>query len=66
MKFKIDLKDKFDLIFVMVGIVLLLNGAFLRFFKYLLSPYLVEKLSYILGFEFIIFLTLLLIKIWRM
>jgi hypothetical protein len=65
MKFKIDLKNKFDLTIVTVGIILVLSGAFLRFFKYLLPPILTQQLSYLLGIEFIIFLILLSIKIWR-
>jgi hypothetical protein len=64
-KLKFDLKDRFDLLIIITGIILLISGAFLRFFKYLLYPTLIEKLSYFLGFEFILFLILLFIKIWR-
>jgi hypothetical protein len=65
MKLKFDLKNRFDLLILFVVIILITSGAFLRFFKYLLSPNLTEKLSYFLGFEFILFLIFLLIKIWR-
>jgi hypothetical protein len=65
MKFRFNLKNKFDLIILIAGIILLISGAFLRFFKYLISPALTQNLSYILGIEFIIFLIILSIKIWR-
>jgi hypothetical protein len=65
MKFTFDLKNKFDLTIIITGIIVLLSGGFLRFFKYMLSPTLTEQLSYLLGIEFIIFLTLLVIKIQR-
>lgn len=65
MKFRFNLKNKFDLIILIAGIILLISGAFLRFFKYFISPALTQNLSYILGIEFIIFLIILSIKIWR-
>jgi hypothetical protein len=65
MKIKFNLKNRLDLAILIAGVILLVSGAFLRFFKYMLSPPLIEQLSYVLGIEFIIFLTLLSIKIWR-
>jgi hypothetical protein len=65
MKFQFNLKNKFDLTIIIAGIILLLSGAFLRFFKYIMPPTITQQFSYFLGIEFILFLILLSIKIWR-
>ena len=65
MKFKFDLKNKLDLAIVISGIVLVMTGAFLRFFKYFFEPEKLEKITLLLIPEILIFLGLLAYKIWR-
>ncbi len=65
MKFKFDLKNKLDLAIVISGMILVLTGAFLRFFKYFFEPITLEKVTYALIPETLIFLGLLAYKIWR-
>jgi len=65
MKFKIDLKNKIDLAIIISGIILITTGAFLRFFKYFLTPVTLTNLTMILIPEFLVFLGLIVYKIWR-
>jgi len=45
--------------------LLLVTGAFLRFFKYSLTPQTLEKATYLLIPETVLVMILLLLKIWR-
>jgi len=62
---KFDLKNKIDLLIAIFGVVLILTGAFLRFFKYLFTPETTKNLTLILIPEVIILVILFTIKIWR-
>jgi len=62
---KFDFKNKLDYSIVIFTIILILTGAFLRFFKYFFTPETLEKLTYILIPEVFILGILLTIKIWR-
>ncbi len=66
MKFKFDLKNKLDLAILITGIIWILTGAFLRFFKYFFTPIEIEKMTLVLIPETLIFLGLIVYKIWRM
>jgi len=65
MKFKFDLKNKLDLSILICAIIWVLTGAFLRFFKYFFTPVELEKITLILIPETIMFLGLIIYKIWR-
>lgn len=62
---KFDLKNRLDLLIAISGGVLVVSGAFLRFFKYLFTPSTLTSLTYILIPETIIFITLLAIKLLK-
>ena len=66
MKFKFDLKNKLDLTILIVAIIWVVTGAFLRFFKYFFTPIELEKITLILIPETLILLGLIAYKIWRM
>ena len=66
MKFEFNLNNKLDLAIVISAFILVLTGAFLRFFKYFFTPLTLEKITLILIPESIIFLILIAYKIWRM
>jgi len=63
--FKFNLKNRLDLAILVTGIILVLTGAFLRFFKYFFPPVELTEITYILVPEFIIFILLITIKIWK-
>ena len=65
MKFKFDLKNRFDLLILICAIIWILTGAFLRFFKYFFTPVELEKITLILIPETLILFGLILYKIWR-
>ncbi|GAB6075086.1 hypothetical protein JCM15786_17430 [Nautilia lithotrophica] len=54
-----------DTALILSAIILILTGAFLRFFKYTLTPEIVNNLSYILLFEIVILLILIALKILK-
>jgi hypothetical protein len=60
-----DLKNKLDLAIIIATVILVTTGAFLRFFKYLLTPESLERFTFLLLPESIIVLILFTIKIWR-
>ena len=64
-KFSFDLKNKNDLAIIISTIILVFTGAFLRFFKYLLAPATLEKLTLVLIPETFVLILFLAIKIWR-
>ncbi|WP_457560043.1 hypothetical protein [Caminibacter sp.] len=64
-KFRFDLKNRLDLAIAISGGILLLTGAFLRFFKYFFTPIALEKATLILIPKAIVFAILLTIKLWR-
>ena len=66
MKFKFDLKNRLDLAILIVAIIWIFTGAFLRFFKYIFTPIELEKITLILIPETLILLGLIAYKIWRM
>jgi len=66
MKFKFDLKNRLDLAILIVAIIWVFTGAFLRFFKYFFTPLELEKITLILIPETLILLGLIAYKIWRM
>ena len=66
MKFRFDLKNKLDLAIVIIAIIWIITGAFLRFFKYFFTPIELQKITLILIPETLILLGLILYKIWRM
>ena len=66
MKFKFDLKNKLDLTILIVAIIWVVTGAFLRFFKYFFTPMELEKITLILIPETLILLGLIAYKLWRM
>ena len=66
MKFQFDLKNRLDLAILIVAIVWVFTGAFLRFFKYFFTPIELEKITLILIPETLILLGLIAYKIWRM
>jgi len=66
MKFEFNLNNKLDLAIAISAFILVLTGAFLRFFKYFFTPLTLEKITLILIPESIIFLILTAYKIWRM
>ncbi|MEO1959100.1 MAG: hypothetical protein ABGX23_06065 [Nautiliaceae bacterium] len=51
---KLNLKNRLDLLILISGGILVISGAFLRFFKYLFTPYTLTSLTYILIPETII------------
>ena len=63
--FKFDLNNKLDLAIILSAVLLVSTGAFLRFFKYLFTPLMLERVTFILIPEAIILAGLILIKIWR-
>ena len=65
MKIKFDLKDRLDLAIVIFTVIWVCTGAFLRFFKYLFTPEVLEKTTLILIPETLILLGLIAYKIWR-
>ncbi len=65
MKFKFDLKNRLDLATVIAAVVLVMTGAFLRFFKYFFTPSELEKITMILIPEILILSGLIIYKIWR-
>ena len=65
MKFKFDLKNRLDLSIIVSGTILVVTGAFLRFFKYFFAPLTLEKLTLILIPEFLIFVILIAIKLLK-
>jgi len=65
LKFKFDLKNKLDLSIAVAGIILFTTGAFLRFFKYFFTPLMLEKLTLILIPEFLVFVILIAIKLFK-
>jgi len=65
LKFRFDLKNRLDLSIAISGIILVITGAFLRFFKYFFPPVELTEITYILVPEFIIFILLITIKIWK-
>jgi len=62
---KFDLKNRLDLAIAVSAAVLVVTGAFLRFFKYFFEPLTLERLTYILVPETAVLTILLTIKIWR-
>jgi len=64
-KFNFNLKNKLDLAIAISGGILVMTGAFLRFFKYLFTPLALEKATLVLIPETVVFTLLLAIKIWR-
>jgi len=62
---KFSLKNKIDLAIIASFFIIILTGAFLRFFKYFFSPETVEKMTYILIPQTALVILLLAIKIWR-
>jgi len=65
MKFRFDLKNRLDLAIVVSAATVVLTGAFLRFFKYFFEPVTLEKITYVLIPEILIFSGLIIYKIWR-
>jgi len=65
LKFRFDLKNRLDLSIAISGIILVITGAFLRFFKYFFAPLTLEKLTLILIPEFLIFVILIAIKLLK-
>jgi len=65
LKFKFDLKNRLDLSIIVSGTILVVTGAFLRFFKYFFAPLTLEKLTLILIPEFLIFVILIAIKLLK-
>ncbi len=63
---KFDLKNRLDLAILIVAIIWVITGAFLRFFKYFFTPLELEKITLILIPETLILLGLIAYKIWRM
>jgi len=66
MKFKFDLKNRLDLAILIMTIIWVVTGAFLRFFQYFFKPIETEKLTLILIPETLILLGLIAYKIWRL
>ena len=62
---RFDLKNRLDLAIAVSAAVLVVTGAFLRFFKYFFEPLTLERLTYILVPETAVLTILLTIKIWR-
>jgi hypothetical protein len=62
---RFDLKQKLDLFILIAAVVLVTTGAFLRFFKYLLTPETTKNITYFLIPEFVILIILVTIKLWR-
>ncbi len=62
---RFDLKNKLDLSILAAAAALVLTGAFLRFFKYLLTPETSKTVTYFLIPEFVILTILATIKLWR-
>jgi len=62
---KFDLKNKIDLAIIIFAIILIVSGAFLRFFKYFFAPLVLKKITLILIPESLILLGLIAYKIWR-
>ncbi len=65
MRLKFDLKNRLDLAILVAAVILVLTGAFLRFFKYFFEPITIEKITLILIPESLICLGLIAYKIWR-
>jgi len=62
---KFNFSSKTDLILLISFLILILTGAFLRFFKYSITPQTLEKASLILIPETCLVLLIFAIKIWR-
>ncbi|NPA87173.1 hypothetical protein [Caminibacter pacificus] len=62
---KFDLKNKLDLSIAISAGILVLTGAFLRFFKYFFTPLALERATLILIPETLILIILITIKLWR-
>jgi multisubunit Na+/H+ antiporter MnhB subunit len=60
-----SLNNKLDLAIVISLVILVLTGAFLRFFKYFFTPLALEKATLILIPETLISAILIAIKFWR-
>ncbi|NPA10723.1 MAG: hypothetical protein GXO62_00590 [Epsilonproteobacteria bacterium] len=60
-----DFKNRLDLAILTAAVLLVLTGAFLRFFKYFFTPDTTEKLTYLLIPEVFGLFVLISIKLWR-